>query len=265
LYKAAQARGLRETQIIQYGLPVRKGFWDTVDSKSKKQPKQSLQERSYIRESLRKDLGLDASVPTVLVVGGGDGMGGIVEISKTLGQKLGTSNSAAAAAVSDAAKSQLVIVCGNNKEAKERLEQVSAVEWGPNVKVYVKGFVNNMDEWMKASDALVTKAGPGTIAEASICGLPCMMFSFLPGQEEGNIPFVENAGFGKYSGDSAVIAATVSSWLASPENLQQMQEAALQAARPHSTLDIAEDLATMAFAQKAKQAEREKVLVQARR
>jgi 1,2-diacylglycerol 3-beta-galactosyltransferase len=259
LNRAARARGLKESQIIQYGLPVRKGFWDTVDSKSKKQPKQSLQERRYIRESLRQDLGLDVSVPTVLVVGGGDGMGGIVDISKTLGQKLGSADAAAAT------KSQLVIVCGNNKEAKERLEQVSTAEWGPNVKVYVKGFVNNMDEWMKASDALVTKAGPGTIAEASICGLPCMMFSFLPGQEEGNIPFVEKAGFGKYSGDADVIAATVSSWLASPEKLQQMQEAALQAARPHSTLDIAEDLATRAFAQKAKQAEREKVLVQARR
>ena len=40
---------------------------------------------------------------------------------------------------------------------------------------------------MKASDVLVTKAGPGTIAEASICGLPCLMFSYLPGQEAGNI------------------------------------------------------------------------------
>jgi 1,2-diacylglycerol 3-beta-galactosyltransferase len=199
-------------------------------------------------------------------VGGGDGMGGIVEISKALGQKLG--NGAAidttSSATSTKVTSQLVIVCGNNKEAKDELEQVSNVEWGPNVKVYVQGFVNNMDEWMKASDALVTKAGPGTIAEASICGLPCMMFSFLPGQEEGNIPFVEEAGFGKYSGDSDVIAATVSSWLGSPDKLQQMQEAALQAARPHSTLDIAEDLARMAFAQKAKQFEREKVLGKAR-
>ena len=40
--------------------------------------------------------------------------------------------------------------------------------WEKGVNVFVKGFVNNMDEWMKASDTLVTKAGPGTIAEASI-------------------------------------------------------------------------------------------------
>jgi UDP-N-acetylglucosamine:LPS N-acetylglucosamine transferase len=37
---------------------------------------------------------------------------------------------------------------------------------GKGVEVYVSCFVNNMDEWMKVSDALVTKAGPGTIAEA---------------------------------------------------------------------------------------------------
>lgn len=71
-----------------------------------------------------------------------------------------------------------------------------------------------------------------------------------PGQEEGNIPFVEDAGFGKYSGEPSVIADTVSSWLASPEKLQSMQKAALNAARPEATLDIARDLAAMAFAAK---------------
>jgi hypothetical protein len=30
-----------------------------------------------------------------------------------------------------------------------------------NVHVVVKGFVKNMDEWMGASDCIVTKAGPG--------------------------------------------------------------------------------------------------------
>jgi 1,2-diacylglycerol 3-beta-galactosyltransferase len=103
-----------------------------------------------------------------LVVGGGDGMGGIVEISQALGDSLGAMHSEPSA--------QMVVVCGNNKEAQNLLQKHS---WGAGVKVNVQGFVNNMDEWMKASDALVTKAGPGTIAEASICGLPCMLFSFL--------------------------------------------------------------------------------------
>lgn len=95
------------------------------------------------------------------------------------------------------------------------------------------------------------QAGPGTIAEASICGLPCMMFSFLPGQEAGNIPFVEDSGFGKYSSDPSVIAETVTSWLSDPAKLQEMRDNALNAARPEATLDIARDLAQVVFARKA--------------
>jgi 1,2-diacylglycerol 3-beta-galactosyltransferase len=74
-----------------------------------------------------------------------------------------------------------------------------------------------------------------------------------PGQEEGNIPFVENAGFGTYSGEASEIADTVSSWLENPERLGSMRQAALAAARPRATLDIAKDIAELVFAQKAKQ------------
>jgi 1,2-diacylglycerol 3-beta-galactosyltransferase len=121
-----------------------------------------------VLHSLRSKLGIYDDLPSVLVVGGGDGMGGIVEIAKALGKKLGSSGSSPSY--------QLIVVCGKNEAAQNEL---SAQKWGPGVKVYIKGFVNNMDEWMRASDALVTKAGPGTIAEASICGLPCMLFAYL--------------------------------------------------------------------------------------
>jgi 1,2-diacylglycerol 3-beta-galactosyltransferase len=231
LYLAAKKRQLQDSQIVQYGLPIRQGFWANSESAHVAPEK--------VRKSLRRQLGLDENLPTVLIVGGGDGMGGIVEISKSLGVALGTASTT----------TQMVVVCGNNQEAKASLEKES---WGTTVRVNVQGFVENMDEWMKASDALVTKAGPGTIAEASICGLPCMLFSYLPGQEEGNIPFVEEAGFGKYSGDASVIANTVSSWLLSPEKLEAMRNAALAAARPQATLNIAKDLADAVFAEKKK-------------
>ena len=175
LYQAALQRQLQPHQIVQYGLPIRKGFWsqpvssssdsDLISSDGSNQDNESKKERQH---RLRRTLGLDETIPIVLVVGGGDGMGGIIDISKELGYELSrTSN----------LKSQMVVICGKNQYAKEQLEQVS--DWGTNVIVHIKGFVNNMDEYMKASDVLVTKAGPGTIAEASICGLPCMMFSYL--------------------------------------------------------------------------------------
>lgn len=46
----------------------------------------------------------------------------------------------------------------------------------------VCGFVTKMAEWMTACDAIITKAGPGTIAEALICGLPIILNGFIPCQ-----------------------------------------------------------------------------------
>lgn len=99
-------------------------------------------------------------------------MGGIVEQARALGQKL----NADADSSSGGTSFQMVVVCGNNEKAQKQLE---ADQWGSGVNVQVMGFVYNMDEYMRASDAIVTKAGPGTIAEASICGLPCMLSSYL--------------------------------------------------------------------------------------
>jgi 1,2-diacylglycerol 3-beta-galactosyltransferase len=178
LNEKAQSRGLNPSQIIQYGLPIRKGFWSSKPENSPETEKPRFMklfgrgdvtpEPSSQKDSLRSELGLDHDLPAVLVVGGGDGMGGIVEIAGKLGNSLGES--------SDSPAYQMVVVCGSNEEAKHNL---ASQTWGPGVKVMVQGFVNNMDEWMNASDALVTKAGPGTIAEASICGLPCMLFAYL--------------------------------------------------------------------------------------
>ena len=50
----------------------------------------------------------------------------------------------------------------------------------------------------------MTKAGPGTIAEAAIKGLPVMLSTYLPGQEAGNVDFVKEAGFGDYSPEPEV-------------------------------------------------------------
>ncbi|GAX23913.1 1,2-diacylglycerol 3-beta-galactosyltransferase [Fistulifera solaris] len=215
LRQLALKRNLQPSQIVQHGLPIRQGFWNNAPSSSTSKAPQ------------RTALGLHPDLPTVLLVGGGDGMGGLVEMAVALQQEL--------------ADAQLVVICGNNRAAQATLQQHS------NNNMVVQGFVSNMDEYMRAADVLVTKAGPGTIAEACICGLPCLLFAYLPGQEEGNIPFVEQGGFGAYCSDPKEIATTVRSWIADPQQLAVMQENAFKAARPQATLDIARDLAEIVF------------------
>eukprot|EP00170_Pyropia_yezoensis_P008249 contig_34395_g8276 len=65
-----------------------------------------------------------------------------------------------------------------------------------------------MADYMRAADMLITKAGPGTIAEALICRLPILLCAYLPGQETGNVTYVVDHGVGAYESAPARIAAT---------------------------------------------------------
>jgi len=86
------------------------------------------------------------------------------------------------------------------------------------------GFVNNMSEWMTASDCIVTKAGPGTIAEALIRGLPIFLYGFLPGQEAGNVPFVVENGVGLFESDPLILANHVIELFREQSHLVQVSE-----------------------------------------
>ncbi|CAJ1964825.1 unnamed protein product [Cylindrotheca closterium] len=104
------------------------------------------------------------------------------------------------------------------------------------------GFVTNMEEYMVAADILVTKAGPGTIAEAAAVGLPVFLTSFLPGQEAGNVDVVLEAGFGDYCEDPLEISNRVCNWLKDDSILPVMSRAAHKAGSPHAADDIARDI-----------------------
>ena len=64
----------------------------------------------------------------------------------------------------------LVIVCGRNQRLKATLE---SCKWENPTLIY--GFTRDMPDFMRASDFIVTKAGPGTIAEALNAQLPIIL------------------------------------------------------------------------------------------
>jgi UDP-N-acetylglucosamine:LPS N-acetylglucosamine transferase len=55
-----------------------------------------------------------------------------------------------------------------------------------DVDVLGLGFVTNMAQYMVASDVLVSKAGPGTIAEAAAVGLPIMLTRYVVKESSKN-------------------------------------------------------------------------------
>lgn len=119
----------------------------------------------------------------------------------------------------------------------------------PGMHVLVHGFVDNMPELMAASDILITKAGPGTISEGLICGLPLILNAFIPCQEEGNIPYVTDNGVGVFESNPSKAAAVVQQWLqGSGEQLAQLAQRAKALGRPDALLDIVRDLTTLVAA-----------------
>jgi 1,2-diacylglycerol 3-beta-galactosyltransferase len=107
------------------------------------------------------------------------------------------------------------------------------------------GFVTNMAEYMVAADILVTKAGPGTIAEAAAVGLPIMLTSFLPGQEAGNVDFVLENGFGDFRQDPVEIGEEVGMWLKDESLLHSMSHKAREAGHPSAASDIVIDIGSI--------------------
>lgn len=207
--------GLKPSQIRVFGLPIRPSFCRAV------RPKREL----------RGELGMDDDLPAVLLMGGGEGMGPVEATAKALGASLYDEQTGSA-------KGQLVVICGRNKKLIKKLQ---SAEW--TIPVQIKGFQTNMEEWMGACDCIITKAGPGTIAEAMIRGLPLLLNDYIAGQEVGNVPYVVNNGAGRFSKDPKEIAKIVAGWFGpKADELQQMAHNAIKLARPDAVFKIVHDL-----------------------
>jgi 1,2-diacylglycerol 3-beta-galactosyltransferase len=209
----AEETGVHPDKIRMFGLPIRSAFWTEARS----------------RDELRVELGMALDMPAVLLVGGGDGVGGLKVIAAAIAARI-------AQEVGDSA-GQLVVVCGKNKRLLKELQSQS---WP--IPVILKGFVPNMSEWMSACDVLCSKAGPGTIAEAWTRGLPIIITGFLPGQEEGNVKLVTDAGSGEYHATPEAIADCAAKWVGDPELRGDIAARARELGRPNSTRQIAADV-----------------------
>lgn len=216
-YRQAIRQGLSPRQLRQYGLPIRLEFGQPPRPK----------------EEVRRALGLPPNLPNVLLIGGGEGMGPVAKIARAVADELAAGGRPVA---------QMVVVCGRNERLRAKL-----LERPWPVPTTVRGYVDNMWDWMTASDCIITKAGPGTIAESLACGLPIMLSGYLMGQEEGNVSHVLENGVGAYSDDPRRIAETVGRWFG-PErdHLDAMARRARAIGTADAAFRIVSDIAALA-------------------
>jgi 1,2-diacylglycerol 3-beta-galactosyltransferase len=200
--------GMPREKLCVTGLPVSLKFLNDAKDKTE----------------ARAALGLDPHRVTALLVGGGEGMGKLYEIARAINHAR--------------LPLQLVIIAGRNNALYRKLQNAA---W--QIPVSIQHFVTNMPDWMRAADALITKAGPGTISEALACGLPILLHGFLPGQEEGNVTFVEEGGVGVLREKPEEIARMLSEWLApGSDALARFSARARELARPRAAIEIAKTI-----------------------
>lgn len=195
----AKRNGLNEGQLVLHGLPIRPAFSKPLPPK----------------KQMKKKLGMDPNVPAVLLVGGGEGMGKLEDTVDQIAAKLGK-------------LCQVVVICGRNKKL---LDKLRAKKYPGGTQIVATGFIDNIHEYMHACDAIVTKAGPGTIAEALIAGLPILLNGNVPCQEEGNIPYVVDNKVGAFETRVPEIASILEEWL-SPSNRPELEQMAVSRLNP---------------------------------
>jgi 1,2-diacylglycerol 3-beta-galactosyltransferase len=172
------------------------------------------------KQQLREKLGWPLDKPIVLVVGGGEGMGPIAKTARAIdesGLDIG-----------------LIIVAGRNERLKHYLE---TCKWENPTTVY--GFTREMPDFMRAADILVTKAGAATITEGLNAHLPIVLYAKLPGQEDGNVTFLEESGAGVFAPEPHLVVRALTRWIVRPKEYSQVVENARRASRPDSARTIA--------------------------
>jgi 1,2-diacylglycerol 3-beta-galactosyltransferase len=204
--------GMRSDRVMATGLPIRRQF---------------VEARGLGEADARRALGVDPALPLVLVMGGGAGMGRVGAMSVAVAKRL----------AEHGVRAQIAVIAGGNEPLRKRLAKKK--DW--RVPVTVIGLTDRVAQWMAAADVLLTKAGPGTIAEAACLGVPTLLTGFVPGQEEENVAWAERNGGAVFEPRPRHAAALVERWLRSGgAELAAMSERMRAMGRPEASRHIAD-------------------------
>jgi 1,2-diacylglycerol 3-beta-galactosyltransferase len=217
---AAKARAMRwgitGSRVLVTGMPTRRRFLTSMD---------------LSKSQARTQLDLPQDRPMVLVVGGGEGMGPLGQVVRLLARQR--------------PKAHIAVITGRNQTLYQELTQSDHP-----IPIQVEGFVSNMEVWMRAADILVTKAGPNSLAEAFLAGLPLVLYAALPGQEEGNVDHVVGNGAGIWAPLPRMAAHAVMQLLNDPKKRTAMAKKSQALARPFATEQIAREIWQLAQPQR---------------
>ena len=198
--------GILPETIRAFGIPIRRQFSEELDT-------------DIVREELQI-----GHLPTVLVMGGGLGLGRIEVIVKEL---LEFSNF------------QVVVVAGKNKTLHDCLFNLR----NPRLKVF--GFLDNIAKVIAACDIVISKPGGVTTAEVLALKKPLVIYTSLPGQEDRNTDYLLNKGAAvKIRKLDMLVPEIISLWN-NPLRRKHMEQTAIQLGAPLASRLVWDELTTL--------------------
>jgi processive 1,2-diacylglycerol beta-glucosyltransferase len=214
LKKDLVSRGVDNNKVVATGIPINLNFSADIT-----------------KNELRAKLDLPLDLPVVLVMGGGLGMSPVTGIIRTLKRI--------------AIPYQAVVITGTNDKMKRKLDETLSKL--PNVRGRVKtlGFVDNIYDYMKTADLLVTKPGGMTAAEAISIGLPMLLTSPIPGQEIRNARYLVDNGVSICINDEKDLPIAIESFLNNKKTREKMKKKAKRLAAPKAAEDAAKQIYKM--------------------
>lgn len=204
--------GISRDIIYPYGIPVCESFTKPLNKKE-----------------MRRNLGLDENKATLLLMGGGLGIGNMKYIFESL--------------AFSSLDIQMIACSGSNEKLKNQLTDISRRS---SKKTLIFDYTDKISELMSAADMLITKPGGLTITEALIKGLPIIITSAIPGQEERNADYLLNNGIAARVRKNQNIVPIITQLIQSPSRLRHMSESAREKAKFNATKDICNLLINMA-------------------
>lgn len=205
-------KGVPQTKIRPFGIPFDPKFNEGIS-----------------KDEAMKKLGLKPEIPTILIMGGGQGLGPIKTVVRSL-DKLHF-------------EFQEIIVTGTNKKLYKSLKR--------KIKKYRKKilffeYANNINELMTVSDIIITKPGGITTAEALSKQLPMIIVKPIPGQEANNTEYLASYLAAIKIDKPKDVDTVVEDLLLNPAKLNRMRDAVARISKPYASLDIARLLLDLA-------------------
>lgn len=176
------------------------------------------------RAECAREAGLNPNKTTVLIMAGGAGLGGMEDIVRRM--------------VNLSGDCQFIALAGRNEAMLKNLQTLAKKYPG---KLFPQGFTKTIERLMAAADFAITKPGGLSTSECLAMGLPMILVSPIPGQEERNADFLLENGAAWKANDAGGLEFRVQALLQDPARLRQLRENSLRIARPQAAravLDI---------------------------